>query len=97
MKNLFLDINFSRHCLINNNVSIPKKVINLNPSNILSLWLRNLNTDFTLNNCLFGSVGLTKSADPEKYKYSGYGIGFDSRPDFLFTDGGVGKMTLFFI
>ena len=32
-----------------------------------------MNTYFTLNNCLFGSVKLTKNADPDKYKYSHYG------------------------
>ena len=37
---------------------------------------RDLNTDFTLNNCLFGSVKLTKNAEPDKLGYSGYGIGF---------------------
>ena len=31
---------------------------------------RNLNTDFTLCNCLFGSVKLTKNVDLDKYKYS---------------------------
>ena len=31
----------------------------------------------TLENCLFGSVKLTKNADINKYGYSGYGIGFD--------------------
>ena len=71
------DMNFNGHCLINN-ISIPKKVIDLYISNILSPWLRNLTIDFPLNNCLFGSVKLTKNADPDKYKYSGYGIGFDS-------------------
>ena len=30
-----------------------------------------------LENCLFGAVSLTKNADFHKYKYSGYGIGFD--------------------
>ena len=72
------DINFNAHCLINNNILIPKKLINLYISYILNPWLRDLNTDFTLNNCLFGSVKLTKNADPDKYKYSGYGIGFES-------------------
>ena len=33
----------------------------------------------TLQNCLFGAVKLTKNADIDKYKYFGYGIGFDSR------------------
>ena len=31
----------------------------------------------TLENCLFVSVNLTKNADIDKYRYSGYGIGFD--------------------
>ena len=52
---LLSDVNFNRHCWINN-ISIPKKVINLYISYILSPCLRDLNTDFTLNNCLFGSV-----------------------------------------
>ena len=34
-----------------------------------------LNTDFTLGNCMFGSVKVTKNADPDKYAYTGYGIG----------------------
>ena len=50
---------FNEHCLIKSNISIPKKAINLNISYMLNPWLRNLNTDFTLNNCLFGSVKLT--------------------------------------
>ena len=55
-----------------------------------------MNTDFTLKNCLFGFVELTKNADPDKYKYSSYGIGFDSRPGFSFTDGSVGKTVIIF-
>ena len=50
-----------------------------------------LNTDFTLGNCLFRAVKLTKNADPDKYKYIGYGIGFDSRSEYSWTDRSVGK------
>ena len=32
-----------------------------------------------LENCLFGAVELTKHVDVDQYKYSGYGIGFDSK------------------
>ena len=77
------EINFNGHCLIKNNISILEKVINLYTSYILGSQLRNLNTDFTLGNCLFGSVKLTKNADLDKYKYTGYGIGFDSCSEFL--------------
>ena len=40
--------NFNGHCLINNNIYIPKKVINLYISYTISRWLRNLITDFIL-------------------------------------------------
>ena len=33
-----------------------------------------------------GSVKLTKNADLDKYKYSGYSIEFDYRLEFLLTD-----------
>ena len=36
----------------------------------------------TLQIYLFGAVKLTKNADIDEYKYSGYGIGFDSRRNF---------------
>ena len=53
--------------------------------------VRGLKTDFTLNNRLSESVKRTKNADPDKYKYSSYGIRFDSRSEFSFTDGSMGK------
>ena len=37
---------------------------------------------YTLKDCFFGAVKLTKNADPDKYSYSGYGIGFDLRALF---------------
>ena len=35
--------------------------------------------------------------DLDKYKYEGYGIGFDSRSEFLFTDGSYGKNVIIFV
>ena len=58
----------------------------------LDIWSKDLNIDFTLGNCLFGAIKLVKNVDPDKYKNSGYGIGFDFRPEFFWTDGSVGKM-----
>ena len=55
-----------------------------------------MNTHFTLNNCLFVSVKLTKNADLDRCKYSSYVIGFDSRSEFLFTDGRFGKNVIIF-
>ena len=79
------DMNFNGHCLLNNNISTPKKVINLYISYTLGPQLRNLNTDFTLVHCLFGSVKYTDSA-----------IGFNSRSEFLFTDRSYGKNVIIF-
>ena len=60
---LLPDINFNAHCLTKNNIPIPKRVINLYICYTLPPQLRNSDTDFTLTNCLFGSVKLTKTAD----------------------------------
>ena len=45
---------------------------------------RDLNSDFTLMGCLFGGVKFAKNADTDKYVYSVYYIGFDSRSLFHF-------------
>ena len=66
-----------------------KNVTNIYISYVLNPWLRNLNADSTVNNCLFGSLKLTENADIDKYKYSEYGLQFDSRSKFSFTDGGM--------
>ena len=40
-----------------------------------------------MENCLFGAVSLTKNADIDKYRYSGYGIGFDRHGEISFGNG----------
>ena len=55
-----------------------------------------MNKDFTLNNCLFVSVKLTKNADPDKNKYGSYGVGFDSRSEFSLIVGSIGKKVIIF-
>ena len=52
---------------------------------------RDLNSDFTLKDCLFGGVKLAKNADPDKHVYSGYVIGFDSRSEFPISDGSMSR------
>ena len=44
----------------------------------------------TLINCLFGAVSMTKNADIDKNKYSGYGIRFDRTGVYLLPDGSFG-------
>ena len=42
----------------------------------------------TLENCLFRAVSLTKNADIDQYKYSGYEMGFDRHKSFSFSGTG---------
>ena len=51
---------------------------------------------FYLKDCLFGGVKLAKNANPDKYVYSGYGIGFDSRSESLLPDGSIVKNVIIF-
>ena len=59
---------------------------------------RNININHypTLEKCLFGAVSLTKNADTDKYKYSGYVIGFDRYGFFLHPCGGTGRNLIIF-
>ena len=41
------------------------------------------NTDFTAQNCLFGSVKITKGVNTSNYKYVCYGICFDEGSNFI--------------
>ena len=40
---------------------------------------------------MFGGVKLTKNVDPDKYLYSGYGIGIDTQIKYSLPDGSVDK------
>ena len=46
----------------------------------------NISSYPTLENCLFGSFKLIKHVYINQYKYSGYGIGFDTKGFFSFGD-----------
>ena len=45
----------------------------------------------TLENCLFRAVSLSKNADINRYKNSGYGIGFDRHGNVSFLGIGLGR------
>ena len=49
-----------------------------------------------LEHCLFGGVHLAKNTDINKYKYSGYGIGFDRHAFFSYPSGGNGRNVITF-
>ena len=53
-------------------------------------------THHTLVNCLFGTVSITKNADVDKSKYSGYGIGFDKTGVYLLPECSFGRNLVIF-
>ena len=65
-------------------------------SYILNQLPRDLNTEFTLRNCFFGSVKQTNNAGLDKCKYSNCGIGFDFHSEFLWPEGSMGKFVIIF-
>ena len=85
-------IKFTRSCLKqSSHILTHKKVVNIYI--VYKLAASNFyNSEPTIKNCLFGAATLTKNADIEKYKYSGYGIGFDRRSSFSFQVGDLVKM-----
>ena len=52
--------------------------------------------DPAIKSCLFGAVTLTKNADIEKYKHSGYRNGFDRRSSYSFPGGGFVQNIIIF-
>ena len=96
-KYTFDRVEFKGICLRQDSVSfLHKKVVNLYISYKLDTWSKDSNKDFTLGICLFGAVKLTKNADPDKYKYSSYGTGFDSCSQFSWIDRSLGKNVIIF-
>ena len=60
-------------------------------------WSNDLDTDFTSDNSLFGSLKLNKNFYQDKCKYRGYSIGFDFRSQISLPDGGWGKTVITFL
>ena len=58
----------------------------------INLWSNIPCADFALGSSRFEAVSLIKYAGSDKYKYSGYGIGFDVHERFSLSDAsGSGK------
>ena len=87
-------VKFNESCLIKQNKStFNRKIVNIY---IVDDLVSNSN-DFnpTQQNCLFGAVKLTKNVDIDKYKYSCYSIGFDSKGSFSHSNG-LGRIAIIF-
>ena len=95
-----IKVSFDKSCLIQDrltfnhgkivNIFIVYKTINI--ANING----NRDSNLTVKNVLFVAVSLTKNADEEKYKYSGYGIAFYGKGHFSFPGSGYGQNVIIF-
>ena len=65
----------------------PKNVVKFFIVHELDSWPQNFGTDFTLIGSWFRGVKLSKNSDPDKYSYSGYGIGFNISGEYSLQDG----------
>ena len=91
-----IKVQFTGSCLKQPNFTFThKKIVNIYIVYELRASSSHIN-DPTLKNCLFGAVTLTKNADIDKYRYSGYGIGFDRRGSFSFPGGGFRQNVIMF-
>ena len=72
-----------------------KKIINLHVVYETTNF-HDIDSYLTLANVLFGDVKLTKNADIDKYKYSGYGIRFDGRGFYSHPSGGTWRNVIIF-
>ena len=86
---------FSGDPLKQNNITYKHGLI-VNIYIVYRLIPKTNNSNVPLENCLFGAVKLTKNADIDKFKYSGYGIGLDSKRSFLHPSGGYGENVIIF-
>ena len=89
-------VGFKGSCLKQDKITyVHGKVVNIYIAYEINENL-NISSYWTLKNCLFGAVCLTKNVDTDKYKYSGYGIGFDTHEYFLQPSGGPGRNVIIF-
>ena len=56
----------------------------------------NISVYLTTEICLFRAVSLPKNADIDKWKYSGYGIGFNRHVFYSHPSGGTGRNEVIF-
>ena len=88
-------VEFNGSCLKQDSVTFNhRKVVNIYIVYEINKII-NISNYSALENCLFGAVSLTKNPDIDKYKYSGYGIGFDRHGSFSSPGIGLGRNVTF--
>ena len=72
-------VKFDQNCLKQDILTFTNtKVVNICIVCEINLWWNTQDTDIVLGNTLLGTVKFVKNTGSEKYKYSGYGTGFDA-------------------
>ena len=89
-------VEFNGSCLKQDSVTFNHgKVVNIYIVYEISKSI-NISDYPTLENCLFRAVSLSKNADINRYKNSGYGIGFDRHGSVSFPGIGLGRNMIIF-
>ena len=90
-----IKLKFNGSCLVQDQITYtPLAIVNIYI--VYEIAKKNNISDYpTLENCLLGSVKLTKNPDTDKHKYSGYGIRFDRKGAFSFGNGFGQKVIIF--
>ena len=90
-------VRFSGNCLKQNAITYKhRKSVNIYIVYEINKNDNSTSSDQALENCLFGAVTLTKNADINKYKYSGYGIGFYRKGSFSSPGISLGRNVIIF-
>ena len=95
----YVIFNHKESFFIQKKENIIKSVSIVNIYILYSLYQKTRSSDNALKNCLFGATKVTRpvdTKDPEKYIYSGYGLGSDSTGDFTHPQGGKARNIIIF-
>ena len=90
-----LHVSFNGNYFKQNPTTIPNNVINIYVVYKLDPISSTRNTDYTIQNALFGTMKITKNTDSSKNNYTGYGLCFDEGGEFGHTvrEGNFNRVT----
>ena len=93
-----LGFRFEGSCLKQEDIAplTPKNLVNVFIVFGLDRCSPHLYVEFPLNDCLLGTAMITRNADPDKYKYITYVIGFNSRWQLFLPDDSMNKNVVIF-
>ena len=80
-----LYVSFNGNYFQQDPITIPNNVINIYVVYKLDPISSTRNTDYTIQNALFGAMKITKNTDSSKNDYTGYGLCFDEGGEFGHT------------